>query len=142
MHIEIATPSTSATTGALTVVGGVGISGDVNIAGDITFGGTGTTLSTTDGVEEFTLYAPLIPGEVTVTSGLMSFSSTAAQYLTRLTATATVSGGPSLEAAQAAEREALALKAIHKGRRQQPGNACSKGVGRHQKSKLRIVDGK
>jgi hypothetical protein len=47
VHIEINTPSTSATTGALTVVGGVGISGDVNIAGDITFGGTGTTLSTT-----------------------------------------------------------------------------------------------
>jgi hypothetical protein len=47
VHIEIATPSTSATTGALTVVGGVGISGDVNIAGDITFGGAGTTLSTT-----------------------------------------------------------------------------------------------
>jgi hypothetical protein len=47
MHIEINTPSTSATTGALTVVGGVGIQGDVNIAGDITFGGTGTTLSTT-----------------------------------------------------------------------------------------------
>ena len=47
VHIEIATPSTSATTGALTVVGGVGISGDVNIAGDITFGGSGTTLSTT-----------------------------------------------------------------------------------------------
>lgn len=47
VHIEIATPSTSATTGALTVVGGVGISGDVNIAGDIVFGGSGTTLSTT-----------------------------------------------------------------------------------------------
>jgi hypothetical protein len=47
VHIEIATPSTSPTTGALTVVGGVGISGDVNIAGDIVFGGTGTTLSTT-----------------------------------------------------------------------------------------------
>jgi hypothetical protein len=47
VHIEIATASTSATTGALTVVGGVGIQGDVNIAGDITFGGTGTTLSTT-----------------------------------------------------------------------------------------------
>jgi len=47
MHIEINTPSTSATTGALTVVGGVGISGDVNIAGNITFGGSGTTLSTT-----------------------------------------------------------------------------------------------
>ena len=47
VHIEIATPSTSPSTGALTVVGGVGIQGDVNIAGDIVFGGTGTTLSTT-----------------------------------------------------------------------------------------------
>lgn len=47
VHIEIATASTSPTTGALTVVGGVGISGDVNIAGDIVFGGSGTTLSTT-----------------------------------------------------------------------------------------------
>jgi hypothetical protein len=47
VHIEINTPSTSPTTGALTVVGGVGISGDVNIAGDITFGGSGTTLTTT-----------------------------------------------------------------------------------------------
>ena len=47
VHIEIATPSTSPSTGALTVVGGVGIQGDVNIAGDIVFGGTGTTLETT-----------------------------------------------------------------------------------------------
>jgi len=47
VHIEANTPSTSPTTGALTVVGGVGIQGDVSIAGDITFGGTGTTLSTT-----------------------------------------------------------------------------------------------
>jgi len=47
VHIEIPTPSTSPTTGALTVVGGVGIQGDVNIAGDIVFGGTGTTLETT-----------------------------------------------------------------------------------------------
>jgi len=47
VHIEIPTPSTSPSTGALTVVGGVGIQGDVNIQGDITFGGTGTTLSTT-----------------------------------------------------------------------------------------------
>jgi hypothetical protein len=52
VHIEIPTPSTSATTGALTVVGGVGISGDMNIAGDvsiagtITFGGSGTTVET------------------------------------------------------------------------------------------------
>lgn len=46
VHIEIPTPSTSPTTGALTVVGGVGISGDVNINGTITFGGAGTTVST------------------------------------------------------------------------------------------------
>ena len=52
VHIEIDTPSTSATTGALTVVGGVGISGDMNVAGDvsiagtITFGGAGTTVET------------------------------------------------------------------------------------------------
>jgi len=47
VHIEIPTPSTSPSTGALTVVGGVGIQGDVNIQGDITFGGSGTTLTTT-----------------------------------------------------------------------------------------------
>ena len=47
VHIEIPTPSTSPTTGALTIVGGVGIQGDVNIQGGITFGGTGTTLTTT-----------------------------------------------------------------------------------------------
>ena len=46
VHIEIATPSTSPTTGALTVVGGVGITGDINIAGNMTFGGTGSTLET------------------------------------------------------------------------------------------------
>lgn len=46
VHIEIPTPSTSPTTGALTVVGGVGISGDVNINGTITFGGAGTTVET------------------------------------------------------------------------------------------------
>jgi hypothetical protein len=49
VHIEIDTPSTSATTGALTVVGGVGIQGDMNIAGDVaivgnlSFGGGSTT---------------------------------------------------------------------------------------------------
>ena len=45
VHIEIPTPSTSPSTGALTVVGGVGVQGDVNIQGAITFGGTGTTVS-------------------------------------------------------------------------------------------------
>jgi hypothetical protein len=48
VHIEIDTPSTSPTTGALTVVGGVGISGDVNIDGTITFGGAGTTVETSN----------------------------------------------------------------------------------------------
>lgn len=46
VHIEIATASTSPSTGALTVVGGLGVQGDVNIAGNITFGGEGTTLET------------------------------------------------------------------------------------------------
>lgn len=46
VKINIATPSTSPTTGAFQVVGGVGILGDVNIAGTITFGGSGTTVST------------------------------------------------------------------------------------------------
>jgi hypothetical protein len=52
VHIEIPTPSTSPTTGALTVVGGVGIQGDMNIQGDvaivgtISFGGSGTTVTT------------------------------------------------------------------------------------------------
>ena len=51
VHIEIPTPSTSPTTGALTVTGGVGISGDMNVQGSvaiqgtITFGGAGTTVS-------------------------------------------------------------------------------------------------
>ena len=42
VHIEIQTPSTSPSTGALTVVGGVGIQGDVNIAGNLSFGGSGS----------------------------------------------------------------------------------------------------
>lgn len=61
VHIEIPTPSTSPSTGALTVVGGVGIQGDMNIQGNvsivgaITFGGSGTstvidTVSSTDPV--------------------------------------------------------------------------------------------
>lgn len=52
VHIEIPTPSTDPTTGALTVVGGVGIQGDMNIqgnvdiVGEISFGGSGTTVTT------------------------------------------------------------------------------------------------
>lgn len=54
VHIEIPTPSTSPTTGALTVVGGVGVQGDMNIQGNvaiqgtITFGGSGTTVETSN----------------------------------------------------------------------------------------------
>jgi cytoskeletal protein CcmA (bactofilin family) len=54
VHIEINTPSTSPTTGALTVVGGVGIQGDLNIQGNvdiegtIVFGGGGTTVETSN----------------------------------------------------------------------------------------------
>ena len=40
VHIEIATESTSATTGALTVVGGVGVQGNLNVAGDLDVNGT------------------------------------------------------------------------------------------------------
>lgn len=40
VHIEISTESTSATTGALTVVGGVGVSGNLNVAGDLDVNGT------------------------------------------------------------------------------------------------------
>ena len=56
VHIDIDTPSTSASTGALTVIGGVGIQGDVNIAGNITFGGEGTQISTAN----LAVTAPLI----------------------------------------------------------------------------------
>ena len=54
VHIEIATESTSPTTGALTVVGGVGIAGNLNVQGNvdiegtIVFGGGGTTVSTSN----------------------------------------------------------------------------------------------
>lgn len=54
VHVEIPTPSTSPSTGALTVVGGVGIQGDMNIQGNvsvvgtITFGGAGTTVETSN----------------------------------------------------------------------------------------------
>ena len=34
VHIEIATPSTSPSTGALTIVGGVGVQGNINVAGN------------------------------------------------------------------------------------------------------------
>ena len=51
VKVNIATPSTSPTTGAFQVVGGVGIQGDMNVQGSvaiqgtITFSGAGTTVS-------------------------------------------------------------------------------------------------
>ena len=51
VKVNIATPSTSSTTGAFQVVGGVGVQGDMNVQGNvaiqgtITFGGAGTTVS-------------------------------------------------------------------------------------------------
>jgi hypothetical protein len=60
VHIEIATPSTSSTTGALTVVGGVGVQGDMNVEGDmsivgnLTFGGGATT------TDNLAVVAPMI----------------------------------------------------------------------------------
>jgi len=65
----------------------------------------GTSLETYDGDATYTMYAPLIAGTVTVTSGAMVFSSTAAQYLSKLTASATVAStapNPTLDAATAA----------------------------------------
>ena len=56
IHIEIPTPSTSPTTGALTVVGGVGIQGDVNIQGQISFGGSGTQVD----VDNLAVAEPMI----------------------------------------------------------------------------------
>jgi hypothetical protein len=60
VHIEINTPSTSSTTGALTVVGGVGVQGDMNVEGDLsivgnlTFGGGSTT------TDNLAVVAPMI----------------------------------------------------------------------------------
>jgi hypothetical protein len=60
VHIEIPTPSTSSTTGALTVVGGVGVQGDMNIegsvsiVGNLTFGGGSTT------TENLTVTNPIV----------------------------------------------------------------------------------
>jgi len=58
VDVNIATTSTSTTTGALRVRGGVGIQGNLNVAGNVnivgnlTFGGNGTTVSTSTLVVE------------------------------------------------------------------------------------------
>lgn len=52
VHVEIATQSTSPTTGALVVAGGLGVTGNVNVGGNVSitgtiqFSGAGTTVST------------------------------------------------------------------------------------------------
>ena len=60
VHIEIDTPSTSATTGALTVVGGVGISGSVNIAGNTTITGNLSFGGGSTSAENLTVTNPMV----------------------------------------------------------------------------------
>ena len=60
VHIEIPTPSTSSTTGALTVVGGVGIAGSVNIAGNTTITGNLSFGGGSTSAENLTVTNPMI----------------------------------------------------------------------------------
>ena len=60
VHIEIDTPSTSSTTGALTVVGGVGIAGSVNIAGNTTITGNLSFGGGSTSAENLTVTNPLV----------------------------------------------------------------------------------
>jgi hypothetical protein len=60
VHIEIDTPSSSATTGALTVVGGVGISGDMNVAGDVSIVGNLSFGGGSTSAENLTVTNPLV----------------------------------------------------------------------------------
>jgi hypothetical protein len=60
VHIEINTPSTSSTTGALTVVGGVGIAGSVNIAGNTTITGNLSFGGGSTSAENLTVTNPLV----------------------------------------------------------------------------------
>lgn len=114
IHIEIPTPSTSPTTGALTIVGGVGISGNMNVAGNvnisgtIAFGGGGTTVET----ENLAVTDPMIfVGTDNLTDALdLSFigeragattldptASITTKALTSNVATLTITYGPSSE---------------------------------------------
>jgi len=62
VHVEIATQSTSPTTGALVVAGGLGVTGNVNVGGNVNITGTiqftggGTTVQT----ENISIVAPMI----------------------------------------------------------------------------------
>lgn len=76
VHVEIATESTSTTTGALVVAGGMGVTGDVNIGGDvnitgtISFTGGGTTVET----ENISIVAPMIFTAQDNPSNLLDFA--------------------------------------------------------------------
>lgn len=76
VHVEIATQSTSTTTGALVVAGGMGVTGDVNIGGDvnitgtISFTGGGTTVET----ENISIVAPMIFTAQDNPSNLLDFA--------------------------------------------------------------------
>lgn len=60
VHIEIATNSTSPTTGALTVVGGIGTQGNVNLLGDLVVQGSITVSGGAFQAETVTSVAPLL----------------------------------------------------------------------------------
>ena len=60
VHIEIATNSVSATTGALTVVGGIGTQGNINLLGDLTVQGSITVSGGAFQAETLTSTAPLL----------------------------------------------------------------------------------
>jgi len=59
IHIEIDTPSTSPTTGALTVVGGVGVQGDQYILGDVSINGSLTVFGGAFESEQLVSSTPL-----------------------------------------------------------------------------------
>lgn len=60
VHIEIATVSTNASTGALTVVGGIGTTGDLNVLGDVTVNGSLTVVGGAFETTTLTSTAPLL----------------------------------------------------------------------------------
>jgi hypothetical protein len=76
VHVEIATQSTSTTTGALVVAGGMGVTGDVNIGGDvnitgtISFTGGGTTVETAN----ISIVAPMVFTAQDNPSNLLDFA--------------------------------------------------------------------
>ncbi len=76
VHVEIATQSTSTTTGALVVAGGLGVTGNVNVGGNVNITGTiaftggGTTVETAN----ISIVAPMIFTAQDNPSNLLDFS--------------------------------------------------------------------